>query len=137
MLQEPMRSILKQLIGITDEDLDRISPGIQRFLSGISQLGQYKIIAEVIDSKYCAAGVKPGDKIVIRGNTVSAPESTCPLCIGLLGPLMPRAYEMMVRLAEGLDPDEMIFKYSECFDTGLDHGGLGKVHFKLYTEKVG
>lgn len=137
MVQEPMRSILKQLLGISDEDLDRISPGIQKLLSGISQFGQYKIIAEVIDSKYCAAGVKPGDKIVVRGNTVNAQESTCPLCIGILGPLMHRVYEMMTRLAEGLDPNEMVFKYSECFDTGLDHGGLGKVHFKLYAEKVG
>ena len=137
MLQEPMRNVLKQLLGITDKDMDRISPGFQKLWSAFPQMGGHRIIAEVIDSKYCGAGAKAGDKIVVSGNTVNVQESTCPLCIGILGPLMPRIHEIWARWAEGLDPNEMIFKYSECFDPGLDHGGLGKVHFKLYVEKVG
>jgi len=131
--------MLKQLIGITDEDMDRLSPGVQRMLSAAPQVMGHKIIAEVIDSKYCAAGVKVGDKVVIGpgGGTVNAEESTCPLCIGLLAPLMPHVYLVWERLVEGLDSNEMISPYGECHDTGLEHGGLGKVHFKVYTEKVG
>lgn len=138
MIPEPIRNMLKQGMGITDEDLDRMSPGLQKLMSAAPQMMGNKIIAEVIDAKYCAAGVKPGDKIVVGpGPTVNAQESTCPLCIGILGRLMPRVHEIWTRMAEGLDPNEMVWKYAECYDPGLEHGGLGKVHFKLSVEKIG
>jgi len=58
-MQEPMRSMLKQQMGITDGDLDRLGPGISKLLSVVPQVINYRIIAEVTDAKYCFAGCKP------------------------------------------------------------------------------
>ena len=135
-MQEPMRTMLKQLIGITDEDLDRLPPGISKLLSIVPQMGNYRIIAEVTDAKYCFAGCKPGDKLVFGPQPLlNAKESTCPLCIGAIAPMMERVHIMWDRLAEGVDPNEVWVRHSQCFDPGLEHGGLGTVHFKVYAQK--
>ena len=137
-MQEPMRTMLKQLIGITDEDLDRLPPGIAKLLSAVPQVVDYRIIAEVTDAKYCFAGCKPGDKLVFGPQPLlNAEESTCPLCIGAIAPMMERVHIMWDRLVEGVDPNEVWVRHSQCFDPGLDHGGLGTVYFKVYAEKPG
>jgi hypothetical protein len=135
-MQEPMRSVLKQQIGITEEDLNRMPPGISKLLSAVPRIVNYRIIAEVTDAKYCFAGCKPGDKLVFGPQPLlNAQESTCPLCIGALAPMMERVHIMWDRLAEGLDPNDAWVTHSQCFDPGLDYGGLGCVHFRVYAEK--
>jgi hypothetical protein len=130
--------MLKQLIGISDEDLDRLAPGIRKLLSAVPQMASYRIIAEVTDAKYCFAGCKPGDKLVFGPQPLlNVEESTCPLCIGAIAPMMERVHIMWDRLAEGVDPNEVWVRYSQCFDPGLEHGGLGTVHFKVYAQKPG
>jgi hypothetical protein len=137
-MQESMRTMLKQLIGITDEDLDRLPPGVRKLLSAAPQLTAYRIIAEVTDAKYCTASCKPGDKLVFGpGPTLNVQESTCPPCIGALGPMMERVHMMWDRIAEGADPNELWTRGMQCFDPGIEHGGLGTVHFKVYAEKPG
>jgi len=74
--------MMKQQIGITDEDIDRLAPGIQKLMSAVPQAMNWKVIAEVTDAKYCFAGCKPGDKLVFHGPNLDAKESTCPLCSG-------------------------------------------------------
>jgi len=137
-MEEPMRAILKQSIGITDEDLDRLSSGMNKLLSGVPQFANYRIIAEVTDAKYCFAGCKRGDKLVFGPQPLlNVEESTCPLCIGALAPMLERVHMIWDRFAEGLDPNQAWEGYSQCVDAGLDHGGLGTVYFKVYTEKPG
>jgi len=137
-MQESMRTMLKQLIGITDEDLDRLPPGVRKLLSAAPQLAAYRIIAEVTDAKYCTASCKPGDKLVFGpGPTLNVQESTCPPCIGALGPMMERVHMMWDRIAEGADPNGLWTRGMQCFDPGIEHGGLGTVHFKVYAEKPG
>lgn len=134
-MRDSVRGFLKQGLGMTDEDIDRLPPGLEKLVS--SRLLHYKIIAEVTDAKYCVAGCKVGDKLVIGpGSTVNARESTCPLCIGALSPLMERVHLMFDRIIEGLDPSEGWLRHSVCFDSGLESGGLGKVTFKVYAEEV-
>jgi len=134
-MEEAIRSLVKQAFGMTDEDIDRLPPGMEKLLS--SRVLDYKITAEVTEAKYCFAGCKAGDRLVIGpGPTVNAQESTCPLCIGVLGPTMERVHLMWERIAEGLDPNEGCFRHLVCFDPGLEKGGLGSVAFKLHAEKI-
>ncbi len=134
-MKESVRDFLKQKLGMTDEDIARVPPGIEKLVS--SRLLRHKIIAEVTDVKYCVAGCKVGEKVVFGpGSTVNTQESTCPLCIGALGPLMERLHLMWDRIIEGLDPNEGWLRHSVCFDSGLEHGGLGQVTFKVYAEKI-
>ncbi len=51
-------------IGMTEEDMAKLSPGQQKMLEARKIYSQYQMIAEVIESKYCFAGLKPGDKFV-------------------------------------------------------------------------
>jgi len=136
MLEEPIRKMLKGNIGITDEDLDRLSPGIQKLLTFVPEMPKWRIIAEVTDSEYCVAGCKVGDKLVFQGPNVNIEESTCPLCVGAIAPMWERMHIMWDRLADGRDPNESWLRYSNCTDPGLEPGGLGKVIFKVYAEKV-
>jgi len=134
-MKESVREFLKQRLGMTDEDIDRVPPGLEKLVS--SRLLHYKVIAEVTEAKYCVAGCKVGDKLVIGpGSTVNTKESTCPLCIGALSPLMERLHLMWDRIAEGLDPNEGWLRHSVCFDPGLESGGLGSVAFRVYAEEV-
>ena len=134
-MRESVREFLKQRLGMTEEDIDRVPPGLEKLVS--SRLLHYKVIAEVTEAKYCVAGCKVGDKLVIGpGSTVNTKESTCPLCIGALSPLMERLHLMWDRIAEGLDPNEGWLRHSVCFDPGLENGGLGSVTFRVYAEKV-
>jgi len=137
MLDKATREMLRERIGITDKDMDKLGPGIAKLELASSELMKYKIIAEVTDSKYCFLGVKVGDKIVIKHGTISKEETTCPLCLRAIGPLTPFVNVILDRIAEGVDPNDMVFRNSECLDPGLEHGGLGKVRFKIYTEKIG
>lgn len=137
MLEEQIRQLLKDLIGITDEDLNKLSPGIQKLMSAVPEATKWKMIAEVTDAKYCFAGCKVGDKLVFYPSPLlNAEESTCPLCMGAIAPLLERMHIMWDRVADGRDPNEAWVRHSQCYDPGLEHAGLGRVVFKVYAEKV-
>ena len=62
-------------------------------------------------------------------------ESTCPPCIGALVPIDAVIRQVFDNVVEGNEPDEFLGNV-ECRDKGLDHGGLGKVKFKVYTVRA-
>lgn len=135
-MEEIVREALKQRLGMTDEQLDSMSPGMQKIMS--PQLLAYKIVAEVTQSELCPAGFKVGDKLVVGpGTNVNLEETTCPLCIGVLGPMMERVHLIWDRIVEGIDPNDGWLRHLVCYDPGLEKGGLGEVTFRVYAEKVG
>ena len=137
-MEEGIRNMLKGAIGITDEDLDKLAPNIQKLLSAVPQMLTYKLVFEVVDAYYCFAGAKVGDKVVFGpGPGLNMEETTWAPCIGLFGSMMEHVHIMWDRLADGRDPNGTIFPYVECFDRGQAHGGLGKIWLKLRAEKVG
>lgn len=138
LTRKEARETLKVAIGITDEDLDKISPGYAKLLSIVPEAAAHKITAEVIYSKYCFAQLKVGDKLVFdMGLILDKEESTAPACIGALGNLMESIHVMWDRFAQGVDPNDSIFRTRCCPDPGLERGGLGTVCFKLTMEKKG
>jgi uncharacterized repeat protein (TIGR04076 family) len=138
-MDEVSRQIAKQAIGITDEDLARLSPGMNKLLSDLPEKMKWKVIAEVTESKYCFAGLKPGDKFVINFPVLNVSESSAAPCIEAIAPLTNHVRAMIDRVAEGGDPNESVFATQQvsCLDVGVEHGGLGKVMFKVYAEKAG
>ncbi len=138
-MDEVSRQIAKQVIHITDEDLDRLSPGMKKLLSDLPEKMKWKVIAEVTESKYCFAGLKPGDKFVFNFPVLNVSESTAAPCIEALAPLTGHIRAMLDRVAEGDDPNKSIFATQQvpCMDVGVDHGGLGRVMFKVYGERAG
>lgn len=133
-MDESVRNMLRDRLGMTDEDMEKMSPGLQKL---VSTPQPYKIIAEATECKYCFAGIKPGDKLVFGpGPWLNAEESTAPLCIGAIAPMMERVHLMWDRMVAGLDPNDAWLKHSQCFDPGLEAGGLGRVTFKVYAERL-
>jgi len=138
-MDEVSRQIVKQAIGITDEDLERLSPGMKKLLSDLPAMMKWKVIAEVTESKYCFAGLKAGDKLVFNFPVLNVGESTAAPCIEAIAPLANQIRAMVDRVAEGGDPNASVFATQQvsCMDVGVEHGGLGRVMFKLYAEKAG
>ncbi len=144
-MDEATKALLKQAVGITDEDLAKVSRGIEKIFSNVPQVIKYKMVAEVTHSKYCFAGIKVGDKIVFSP-FLNPQETTCPLCPRALIPVLvalqqfwERTLELFDRGIEGLDDlnDTAFAGLAGCLDPGLELGGLGHVQFKLYAEKIG
>ncbi len=131
---------LKNLIGITDEDFEKyISfPHHRKMSLRRAEINQYQIVAEVIEAKYCTAGMKVGQKYVfsVIPNKLLLDKSTCPLCIKALGPLSETLQIFWERLIEGVDPNEGTKPFIHCPDLGVEYGGLGTVVFKIYAENI-
>ena len=86
-MDERSRDIAKKAIGITDEDLEKLSPGMKRLLSNLPDKAKWRIIAEVTESKYCFAGLAPGDKFVFNFPLLNLADSTAAPCLGAIAPL--------------------------------------------------
>ncbi|UCD58597.1 MAG: hypothetical protein JSV16_05680, partial [Candidatus Hydrogenedentota bacterium] len=65
-MDEATREMVKGMIGISDEELDKLSPGMERLLESSMTLMGYRIVAEVVESESCFAFYKPGDKLVFN-----------------------------------------------------------------------
>jgi hypothetical protein len=135
-MDEATKNILKQAVGITDRDLNKLSPKISNLLSNLPNLMSHRLIGEVTESQYCFLGLKAGDKIVIEGGKINTEASTPNLCLGAVAPLDEANALLMDRITMGWKPDGSIIAYTRCHDMGVDHGGLGIVHFKVYTEEI-
>lgn len=135
------RNQMKEQFGWTDEQIDNYvltSPKklkmIKEYNSG--RLREYKIIAEVIKSENCAEKLKKGDKFVFTSTGRPLPEeTTAPLCLWALAPVLPFTYMVWDRINEGLDPNGMVFDHFKCYDVGVECGGYGQVSLKVYCVK--
>ncbi len=136
-MDEAIREMAKGMIGITDEELDKLSPGMQRMLENSAALMGYRIVAEVVESENCFAFYKPGDKLVFNATMLNKDESTADnICTDAITPLNTAIRAMLSAIVNGDDPNKYIFSNVQCIDTGALHGGLGRVLFKVYAEQV-
>ena len=51
-------------IGMTNEDMAKLTPGQEKMLAARPVYSTYRMVAEVIEAKYCFAGLKPGDTYI-------------------------------------------------------------------------
>lgn len=93
---------------------------------------RYEIVATVTEAFFCANLIKEGQEIIfdLEGRLV-AETSGAPFCIGIISRLHPAILMAQDRIAEGLPPISPRFKHFDCYDTGIDHGGTGKVYVEL------
>ncbi len=139
MEKDHVHGIVKQVVNITDEDWETFrkgSSGVYKFFSRIDDIMKHRIVAEVIDSRYCAAGIQKGQQIVIEGGALVPGKSTAPLCMRAIAPLTGFVNTILEMIAAGQDPNDRVFMTAECLDPGLEAGGLGKVKFRIRVEKI-
>ncbi len=125
--------------GWTDEELNMLSPEQWGFLDKEHRFRHYKIIAEVIRVvDHCELQPKIGDKFVFNGAGMLIPEETTfpGICLWAIASLYPFSMMIMDRILQGLDPNDMWRDQASCMDASIRDGGLGRVVFKVYCEKV-
>ncbi len=129
---------IKRLYGYTDEQIAAFSPKQRKARLMELEGMKYKLIAEVVTAENCACQHKKGERYVfLDGGALLPSESTVRIiCAWAIAPMTPFFYLFYDRLSEGLDPNETIFEYVKCPDTGAACGGWGQVMFKLHWEKA-
>ncbi len=76
----------------------------------------------------CSAGIKPGDRIVIRGPNISTEESG-PICGYAFSNIYPTVFA--VRLGANLDEMGLFGRLWQCVDPGPPHTAGGTVLFEV------
>ena len=131
-----MIAVAKNVLGMSDEDIERIPPEQeQEFKNSLENMGKYQLVAEVVKSKYCAAGLKVGQKMVVKGAAIDPEATDCPLCVGAIDGLVRANAIYLDRCGRGRDVAAPLGGFA-CIDPGLDAGGLGSVLFAARIEPV-
>lgn len=137
---DDMKEQLRRALGLTEEDLARMSPEAKNLFSARRHLGHtwlddFEIVVTVTSAPGgCGCGVEEGQQIVFDMRHKVKPDlSNAPLCVHLMSPVLSIFYMTFDRAAEGLNPLTCIWRYHECPMTGHDHGAskaLCKVHMR-------
>ena len=95
-------------------------------------MDECEIHATVTRAFHCANFIREGETFVFdtKGRLL-ADRSTANLCLGMVAKLHPALLMAQDRIAAGLHPVSPHFQSFDCFDTGIDHGGTGKVYVSL------
>lgn len=138
MEESELRDQLKAA-GVSDEDLAKVGPHLVRALTKSAvNMATHRLVFEVVKSRNCLYDVQKGQKIVISGSAIDTSASDCPLCMGLIAPLLPSTVVFYDRCINGNLEDPMP-EGVHCIDPGIDcpeAGGLGEVVVTARIEPV-
>ncbi|RJP69615.1 MAG: hypothetical protein C4532_10745 [Candidatus Abyssobacteria bacterium SURF_17] len=137
-MRDPMlTAFAKEMLKMSDEDIEKVPPEQEQdFKNAMANFAKYRLVAEVAQARYCAAGVHVGQKLVLNGVQIDGDASDCPLCVGLIAPLE-RAWAVFLdRCYKNRDLTAPLGGV-RCADPGLDAGGLGSVLFDVRIEEIG
>jgi hypothetical protein len=136
--KEQLIRIIQKRLGLEDTEFQAIenNPRFQRLFDNALAASQYRLVAEVIESKGCHSGHTPGQKIFFdsSGNLL-ARESPERICAFLLPNLLLLVNAFFENLMNGRDPNEVIFNRTGCFDVGPACGGWGHVLLEMKAVK--
>ncbi len=129
MEESELRDQLRSF-GVSEEDLAKLGPHTIRALTKSAvNMATHRLVFEVVKAKNCMVGAQQGQKIVMYGGVIDTNASDCPMCMGLVAPLLPSTIVFYDRCINGNMSDPMP-EGVRCIDPGLDcpeAGGLGEV----------
>lgn len=100
-------------------------------------LERYELVATVTSAVHCANFITAGQEYVFDLLGRIRPErSSANLCLGILARLQPALLMAQDRASLGAHPVSAGYRTFDCFDTGLDHGGMGKVCVRFWLRDV-
>lgn len=129
---------VQQRLGYTDEEMKKFkeNPRNADVLLKASRLMNKTIVAEVVDSHGCNSQHRVGEKFYFdgAGNLIT---KLCPkrICVYALSAIAPLIFTSNELLYAGVDPNEMRFKRTGCFDVGVQCGGWGHIVMELRVEE--
>lgn len=137
---EEIREVMQAHLGYTDEEarLFMENPRNADILSKVEALMNKTILFEVVESHGCASRHKVGDRIHFDGAgnllTSMGPKRICCFALESVTKLIFGAQELFYA---GVDPNEMRFKRTSCFDVGVKCGGWGQIVMEIKVEDRG
>lgn len=135
---ERLFKIIKKRFGYDDDDIQsfKSNPRNIDLIHKHKDLSNILFILEVVESKGCNSNHKVGDKFYFdfAGNLLT---ELCPpkICGYSLNSAMMMIFAANEMLFVGIDPNEIRFKRSSCFDVGIECGGWGRIVLELKTGK--
>ncbi len=136
-INEEVFNFFQERLGYTDEEMKLFKENprnIEVLLEAIPLMNK-TIIAEVVESHGCNSQHKIGDKFIFdgAGNLIT---KMCPkrMCIYALSSIAPLVFASNELFYAGVDPNEMRFKRTGCFDVGVRCGGWGRIVMELRVE---
>ncbi len=134
MEKDQLVEMIRRRLKLEDREWKIIgqNPKFQRLFKNAVEASNYRLVAEVIDSKGCHSGHVIGQKLIFdnSGNllTKENPDRVCSFLMPNLTLLINAFFENMMN---GRDPNEVMFNTTGCFDTGPQCGGWGHVAVKM------
>ena len=140
MLKGPTLEMAKTATGLDDEAIAKLHPGMEKLFGVIDKITQVQIVAEVMKSENCFAGVRVGDKLVFDPN-LNPEKSTGVMCPKAMLPVLVQIaaiWEMEVEWADARKEKlpEIVWRNVRCLDPGLEDGGVGGVVYRIRLEKM-
>ncbi len=136
-LDENVWKLFQERLGYSEEEMKKFreNPRNEDVLSKAPALMNKTIVAEVVESHGCNSQHRLGDKFHFdgAGNLITklCPKRICVYALSSIAPLIFTANELFYA---GIDPNEMRFKRSGCFDVGVQCGGWGHIVMELKVE---
>ena len=137
-IDERLLKIIKRRFNYNDQDIVDFmkDPRNIELLNRSKEFQNKLIILEVVESKGCNSNHKVGDKFCFdyAGNLITdlCPSKICGYSLNAALMMVFTANEMFYA---GVDPNEIRFKRSSCFDVGIECGGWGRIVLELKIEE--
>src|SRR4030042_6285133 len=134
MEKDQLAGMIRRRLKLDEREWKMIeqNPKFQRLFKNAIKASEYRLVAEVIESKGCHSGTVIGQKLIFdnSGNllTKENPDRVCAFLMPNLTVLINAFFE---NLMNGRDPNEVMFNTTGCFDTGPQCGGWGHVGVKI------
>jgi uncharacterized repeat protein (TIGR04076 family) len=136
-IDDATRHYIQKHFNYSDEEMEVFleSPRNRDILSKAPLFANKTIVFEVVDSQGCNSQHKNGDKLCFDGAgnllTKLAPDRICIYALNAASGLIFAAGELLMA---GVDPNEMRFKRTGCFDVGVKCGGWGRIVMECRVE---
>jgi uncharacterized repeat protein (TIGR04076 family) len=137
-IDDASRTYLQKHFEYTDDEMKLFleNPRNVDVLSKAHLFTSKTIVFEVVDSHGCNSQHKKGDKLCFDGAgnllTKRSPDRVCIYALNAASGLIFAAGELLMA---GVDPNEMRFRQTGCFDVGVKCGGWGRIIMEMKVEE--
>ena len=133
-VDESMWNAIQKHFAYTNEEMDVFMENLRNMdvLAKAPLFANKTIVFEVVDAHGCNSRHKMGDKFYFDGAgnllTKRSPDRICIYALNAASALIFAAGELLMA---GVDPNELRFKRTGCFDVGVKCGGWGRIIMEL------
>ncbi len=136
-IDDASRNYIQNHFEYTDEEMKAFmaNPRNADVLSKAPLFANKTIVFEVVDSHGCNSRHRKGDRLCFDGAgnllTKRSPDRICIYALqAASGPIFAAGELLMA----GIDPNEMRFRQTGCFDVGVQCGGWGRIVMEMKVE---